>query len=150
MFLHSTARLKDGRLSQADSRKAAKDLNRRKQRKFEQKEAKLAKVRHLASERCSSGHGPPPVSTHCAISTRRGELDGSALQLFRTSPLLPSFPSVQASSSLPFVNRAPSTTMQTETVRVHSSAENPHTDDRLSILRRYSSSSRFSIRSTSG
>jgi hypothetical protein len=44
MFLHSTAQLKDGRLSRADSRKAAKELNRRKQREFEQKLAKEAKV----------------------------------------------------------------------------------------------------------
>ena len=48
MFLHNRARLKDGRLSRADSGKAAKDLNRRKQRKFEQK---LAKVRRLPSEK---------------------------------------------------------------------------------------------------
>src|ERR1700751_6457525 len=47
MFLHSTAQLKDGRLSRADSRKAAKELNRRKQREFEQKLAKEAKVRRL-------------------------------------------------------------------------------------------------------
>src|ERR1700739_3884390 len=44
MFLHSTAQLKDGRLSRADSRKAAKELNRRKQRIFLQKLAKEAKV----------------------------------------------------------------------------------------------------------
>ena len=61
MFLHSTARLKDGRLSRADSRKAAKDLNRRKQRKFEQKEAKVAKVRHLPSEKLFFRHGHSPA-----------------------------------------------------------------------------------------
>jgi hypothetical protein len=37
------APLKDGRLSRPDSRKAAKDLNKRKQRKFEQKETKETK-----------------------------------------------------------------------------------------------------------
>ena len=36
-------------LSRTDLRKAAKNLNKRKQRKFEQKETKLTKVRHLAS-----------------------------------------------------------------------------------------------------
>jgi hypothetical protein len=44
MFLQSTARLKDGPLSRADSRKAAKELHRRKQREFAQKLAKEAKV----------------------------------------------------------------------------------------------------------
>ena len=71
MFLHSTARFKDGRLSRADSRKAAKDLNRRKQREFEQKLAKLAKVRHLPSEKLFFRHGHSPALTHRAIARRR-------------------------------------------------------------------------------
>ena len=71
MFLHSTARLKDGRLSRADSRKAAKDLSRRKQREFEQKLAKVAKVRHLPSEKLFFRHGDSPALTHRAISRRR-------------------------------------------------------------------------------
>jgi hypothetical protein len=49
MFLHSTAQLKDGRLSRADSRKSAKELNRRQQREFEQKLAKEAKVDKIIS-----------------------------------------------------------------------------------------------------
>ena len=68
MFLHSTARLKDGRLSRADSRKAAKDLNRRKQREFEQKLAKVAKVRPLPSEKLFFRHGHSPGLTHRAIA----------------------------------------------------------------------------------
>ena len=71
MFLHSTGRLKDGQLSRADSRKAAKDLNRRKQREFEQKLAKVAKVRHLSSETLFFRHGHSPALTHRAISRRR-------------------------------------------------------------------------------
>ena len=71
MFLRSTARLKDGRLSRADSRKAAKDLNRRKQREFEQKLAKVAKGRPLPSEKLFFRHGHSPALTHRAISRRR-------------------------------------------------------------------------------
>jgi hypothetical protein len=64
MFLHSTAQLKDGRLSRADSRKAAKELNRRKQREFEQKLAKEAKV---IFEKLPVAVVNPPRVTNLAI-----------------------------------------------------------------------------------
>jgi hypothetical protein len=44
MFLPSTARLKDGRLSRSDSQKAAKDLNMKETKGFEQKETKETKL----------------------------------------------------------------------------------------------------------
>ena len=64
MFLHSTAQLKDGRLSRADSRKVAKELNRRKQREFEQKLAKEAKV---IFEKLPFAVVNPPRFTNLAI-----------------------------------------------------------------------------------
>jgi hypothetical protein len=50
-------------------RKATKNLNKRRQRKFEQKLTKLAKVRHLPSRSCSSGYGHSLALTYSDFKT---------------------------------------------------------------------------------
>lgn len=97
-------------------------------KRSEQKLAKVAKVRHLPSEKLFFRHGHSPALTHRAISRRRlpqktaisrelgcaqisldpptarvlTPLQGTAFQ--QEPPLLPLLPSVQSSSSLPSVH----------------------------------------------